>query len=154
MAKATSTTTQPGCGRRVPVDHRRLPAAPLLEVVHSYARRRQQPVEELLGQVHLDGQRDTWLLTALQRAATSGQVTVRTGEHLCDVLGWHPRMVWGDLYDHTIADHTEHIAAASAGTATAWRQGCRCLDCREANRAAIARSTTRRQPRKAGDRPA
>jgi hypothetical protein len=145
MAKATRTINQPGGGRRVPVDHRRLPAAPLLAVVHSTARRRQQPVEELLGQVQVDGRRDTWLLAALQRAETSGQVTVRTAEHLCDALGWHPRMVWGDLYDATIADHIEHTAAAPPGTATAWRQGCRCLDCREANRAAIARSTTRRQ---------
>jgi hypothetical protein len=148
------TTDQAGSGRRVPVDHRRLPAAPLLEVVFSTARRRQQPVEELLSQVHLDRRRDTWLLNALQRAETTGQVTVRTGEHLCDVLGWHPRMVWGDTYDHTIADHTDHTAAALPGTATAWRQGCRCLDCREANRAAIARSTTRRPPAKAGERPA
>jgi hypothetical protein len=152
MAAATSTSSQPGEGRRVPVDHRRLPAAPLLEAVRSTARRRQQPLEELPG--HLDGRRDTWLLAALQRAETSGEVTVRTGEHLCDVLGWHPRMVWGDLYDHTIADHTEHTAAASAGTATAWRQGCRCLDCREANRAAITRSTRRRRSGKAGERPA
>jgi hypothetical protein len=154
MAKATSTTTQPGRGRRVPVEHRRLPAAPLLEAVHSTARRRQQPVEELLSQVQVDGRRDPWLLAALQRAETTGQVTVRTAEHLCDVLGWHPRMVWGDTYDHTIADHTPHTAAAPPGTATAWRQGCRCLDCRDANRAAIARSTRRRQPGKAGDRPA
>jgi hypothetical protein len=153
MAKARGgTTDQAGSGRRVPVDHRRLPAAPLLDMVHSTARRRQQPLEELLGVV--DGRRDTWLLTALQRAETTGQVTVRTGEHLCDALGWHPRMVWSDTYDTTIADPTGHTAAAPPGTATAWRQGCRCLDCREANRAAIARSTTRRQSRKAGERPA
>ena len=43
MANATSATSQPGRGRRVPVDQRRLPAAPLLEVLHSTARR-QQPL--------------------------------------------------------------------------------------------------------------
>lgn len=152
MAKARATIDQAASRRRVPIDRRRLPAAPLLEAVHSTARRRQQPLEELLGQV--DGQRNAWLLAALRQAEASGKVTVRTGEHLCDVLGWHPRMVWGDLYDTTIADPTEHTATAPSGTATAWRQGCRCLDCREANRAAIARSTTRRRSTKAGERPA
>jgi hypothetical protein len=152
MTKAgAATPDQAASRRRVPIDRRRLPAAPLLEVVHSAARRRQQPLEELLG--HLDGQRNAWLLAALHQAEASGDITVRTGEHFCDVLGWHPRMVWGDLYDATIADGIEHTATAPPGTATAWRQGCRCLDCREANRAAIARST-RRRPGKAGERPA
>ena len=155
MAKAGAATIDQAPRRRwVPIDHRRLPAAPLLQVVHSTARRRQQPLEDLLGEEE-GGSRNPWLQQALRRAEASGQVTVLTGEHLCDLVGWHPRMVWGDVYDATIADGTEHTATAPPGTPTAWRQGCRCLDCREANRAAIARSTTRRRPHgKAGERPA
>jgi hypothetical protein len=151
MTRPASTTHQTRTGRRVPIDQRRLPAAPLLEAVHSAARRRQEPLEELLGAV--EGSRNPWLLVALRQAETSGAVTVLTGEHVCDLLGWHPRMVWGDTYDTTIADTTPHTAAAPPGTTSAWRQGCRCLDCRDANRAAIARSTTRRgSARKAGER--
>jgi hypothetical protein len=150
MTKAASTTHQTRRDRRVPIEHRRLPAAPLIELVHSAARRRQQPLEELLGTV--DGRPNPWLLAALRQAETSGTVTVLTGEHVCDQLGWHPRMVWGDTYDATIADTTPHTATAPPGTTSAWRQGCRCLDCREANRAAIARSAGR-HPR-GGERPA
>ncbi len=154
MAKAGAVTIdQSGNGRWVPVDHRRLPAAPLLEVVDSIARRRQQPLEELFG---TDAeQRNPWPLNVLRDAEASGQVTVATGEHVCDLLGWHPRMVWGDLYDTTIRDTTPHTATARPGTTTGWRQGCRCLDCRDANRAAIARSAARQHSsRKAGERPA
>jgi len=150
MTKAVRTIHQTGRDRRVPIDHRGLPAAPLIEMVHSAARRRQQPLEELLGTV--DGPRNSWVLTALRQAETSGTVTVLTGERFCDVLGWHPRMVWGDTYDATISDTTPHTAAAPAGTTSAWRQGCRCLDCREANRAAVARSAGRHRP--GGERPA
>src|SRR6266545_1314098 len=100
MTKPASTIHQTRRDRRVPVDRRRLPAAPLLELVHSAARRRQQPLEELLGTV--DGRPNPWLLAALRQAEISGAVTVLTGEHVCDVLGWHPRMVWGDTYDATI----------------------------------------------------
>ena len=118
-------------GRRVPVDRRRLPAGPLLAAVEAYAERRQQPVEELL---------DDALQRVLRDAARTGTVTVASGERCCDQLGWHPRMVWGDTYDQVIADDTPHTATAPAGTSTGWRQGCRCLDCREANRAAISRA--------------
>jgi hypothetical protein len=123
MAKTTAAN-RPGAARRVPVDRRRLPAAPLLEAVGGYAERRQQPVEELLGDA---------LQRVLHDAQGSGTVTVGSGERCCDLLGWHPRMVWGDVYDQAIADDPPHTAAAPAGTATAWRQGCRCLDCRDAN---------------------
>jgi hypothetical protein len=136
-----------GSGRQVPVEHRRLPAAPLLEVLHAHARRRHQLPEELLDDA--DDSRNPWLLQALRQAEASGEVTVQTGEHLCDVLGWHPRMVWGEVYERTIAEPA-HTAAAPAGTTTAYRQGCRCLDCREANRAAIAKSNARKD----GERPA
>ncbi len=153
MAKPSATINQSGTSRWVPIDQRRLPAAPLLEVVHGVARRRRQSLEELFG-VDQE-QRNPWPLNALRHAETSGQVTVAIGEHICDLLGWHPRMVWGDTYDTTIRDTTPHTATAPPGTTTAWRQGCRCLDCREANRAAIVRSTARRRSSgKAGERPA
>jgi len=135
MAKATAANRHPGGGRRVPVDRRRLPAAPLLAAADASAERRQQPVEELLGE---------GLERVLRDAARSGTVTVGSGERCCDQLGWHPRMVWGDLYDRTIADDTPHTATAAPGTSTAWRQGCRCLDCRDANRAAINRAKAAR----------
>ncbi len=133
MAKATAKR-RPGAGRRVPVDRRRLPAAPLLKAVDTYAERRRRPVEELLGEP---------LQRILRDAARSGTVTVGSGERCCDALGWHPRMVWGDAYDQAIADDTPHTATAPIGTATAWRQGCRCLDCRDAN-------THRRRTRRGG----
>jgi hypothetical protein len=150
MTKAASTLQQTRRGRRVPIDRRPLPAAPLVEMVHSAARRRREPLEELLGPV--DGPDRPWLVAALRQAETTGAVTVLMGEHFCDVLGWHPRMVWGDTYDLTIRDTTPHTAPAPAGTTSGWRQGCRCLDCREANLAAIARSADRHRP--GGEHPA
>ena len=113
-------------------------------MVHSAARRRREALEELLGPV--DGPDRPWLVAALRQAERTGAVTVLMGEQFCDVLGWHPRMVWGDTYDTTILDITPHTATAAPGTTSAWRQGCRCLDCREANRAAIARSAARQLP--------
>jgi len=144
MARTTSTIQQTRTSRRVPIDRRRLPAAPLIEMVHSAARRRREALEELLGPV--DGPDRPWLVAALRQAERTGAVTVLMGEQFCDVLGWHPRMVWGDTYDTTILDITPHTATAAPGTTSAWRQGCRCLDCREANRAAIARSAARQLP--------
>ncbi len=135
MAKTTTPKRRPGAGRRVPVDRRRLPAAPLLEAVDTYAERRQQPVEELLGDA---------LQRVLRDAQRSGTITVGSGERCCDALGWHPRMVWGDTYDQAIADDSPHTATAPPGTATAWRQGCRCLDCRDAN--TRSRTKTSRGP--------
>jgi hypothetical protein len=138
-----------GSGRQVPVERRRLPAAPLLAAIQQLADRRQLPLEELLS---LDADdRNPWALRAVRDARAAGEVTVQAAERLCDqVLGWHPRMVWGGTYDRTIADTTPHTATAPPGTTTAYRQGCRCLDCREANRAAIARSHARKA--KAGER--
>jgi hypothetical protein len=132
---------------RQPIDRRPLPAAPLVDAVRGYARRRQQPLDTLMR---------PWLLQALERAERCGEVTVLTGERVCDeVLGWHPRMVWGQLYDQTIIDPTLHRGPAPTGTLAAYRGGCRCLDCREANIAAIARSTARRAPdRDGGERTA
>jgi hypothetical protein len=133
---AHAAVPQPDGGRRVPVDERRLPADPLRRAIDSYASRRRQSVGELLGE---------GLERVLRDAARTGTVTVAAGERCCDRLGWHPRMVWGDLYDQVIADDTPHTAAAAAGSLTAWRQGCRCLDCREANRAATRRTKDRRR---------
>jgi single-strand DNA-binding protein len=131
MAKATAANRRLGGGRRVPVDRRRLPAAPLREAIDTYAKRRRQSMEELLGDA---------LERVLRDAQRSGTVTVAAGERCCDQLGWHPRMVWGDTYDQVIADDTPHTATAAPSTTSAWRQGCRCLDCRDANRAAIGRT--------------
>jgi single-strand DNA-binding protein len=86
----------------------------------------------------------------LRDAQRSGTVTVAAGERCYDRLGWHPRMVWGDLYDQVVADDTPHTATAPAGTSTAWRQGCRCLDCQEANRAASSRAKTSNPSRGGG----
>jgi single-strand DNA-binding protein len=97
MPKATAAKRPRRGARRVPVDQRRLPAAPLLAAVDRYAERRQQPVEELLGEA---------LQRILRDAQRSGTVTVGSGERCCDALGWHPRMVWGDTYDQAIADDT------------------------------------------------
>jgi hypothetical protein len=131
--------------RRQPIDRRPLPAAPLVEAVRGYARRRQQPLEALMR---------PWLLQAVEQAERVGEVTVLTGERVCDeVLGWHPRMVWGELYDQAITDPTPHRGPAPPGT-TAYRQGCRCGDCREANAAAVARTSRRRPERGGGERSA
>jgi hypothetical protein len=136
MPKPIRTKRHQGAGRRVPVERRPLPARPLLEAVDAYAKRRRQPVEELLAAALQDRLRD---------AARSGTVTVATAERCCDALGWHPRMLWGQAYDQAIADTMPHTAAAPPGSATAWRQGCRCLDCRDANsRRRQARATARR----------
>jgi hypothetical protein len=132
--------------QRQPIDRRRLPAAPLVDAVHGYARRRQQPLDTLMR---------PWLLQALQQAARAGEVTVLTGERVCDeVLGWHPRMVWGEQYDQVVCDRTPHQGRAPAGTTAAYRGGCRCLDCREANRAAAARPRRRSPAREGGERSA
>jgi len=145
MPNRKVTTKRPrGAGRRVPIDRRPLPAGPLLEAIDAYAQRRRRPVEELL---------DDALQRVLRDAARSGTVTVGAAERCCDALGWHPRMLWAETYDQAIADDTPHTSTASPGSATAWRQGCRCLDCREANRAAISRTKAARSSGRPRDPP-
>jgi hypothetical protein len=131
---------------RQPVDRRVLPAAPLVDAAHSYARRRQQPLHALM---------DLSLLRAFEQAERHGQLTVLTGERICEeVLGWHPRMVWGELYDQVVCERTPHHGSAPSGTTTAYRAGCRCLDCREANAATVARTTHRVRVQEGGERSA
>jgi hypothetical protein len=73
-------------------DNHRLPAAPLLEAIKRHARRRREPLKTLLGP-ELDGVYDN--------AQASGTITLVVLERFCDeVLGWHPRMLYGDAYDH------------------------------------------------------
>jgi hypothetical protein len=133
-------------GHQQPIDRRRLPAAPLVDAVRGHARRSQRPLDALMR---------PRLLQALQQAARVGQVTVLTGERVCDeVLGWHPRMVWGEQYDQVVYDLTPHRGSAPEGTTTAYRGGCRCLDCREANAATVARTARRLPAREGGERSA
>jgi hypothetical protein len=97
----------------------RLPAAPLVTAIRSAAVRRNVPVLTLL-----EGNR-VWA-RAVYRAAQRGWVALEVAEELCEqALGWHPRMVYGDAWDHasTRAAH----GAARVGTAQphATRRGTR-----------------------------
>jgi hypothetical protein len=94
-AKTANHRRQPSPPRRSPaphgVDHHRLPAAPLLGVIQQRARLRRQSLRELLGPE---------LFGAYGNAHTSGSISLVTLERFCDeVLGWHPRMVYGEAYD-------------------------------------------------------
>jgi hypothetical protein len=73
-------------------DTTRLPAAPLLAAVRRYADLRRLPLRDLLGPE---------LFGAYGNAHQAGTVTLLVLERFCDeVLGWHPRMLYGDAYDH------------------------------------------------------
>jgi hypothetical protein len=71
-------------------DRQHLPAAPLLEVVGSYASRRQLGLLALFGEA---GRR------SLERGRQSGELTLAAVEDFCDQLGLHPRELYGDAYD-------------------------------------------------------
>jgi hypothetical protein len=73
-------------------DNHRLPAAPLLAAVRRHAERRHLSLRELLGPD---------LFGAYGNALQAGTVRLIVLERFCDeVLGWHPRMLYGDAYDH------------------------------------------------------
>jgi hypothetical protein len=72
-------------------DHHRLAAAPLLRAIQQHARLRRQSLRELLGPE---------LFGAYGNAHSTGTVRLVTLERFCDeVLGWHPRMIYGEAYD-------------------------------------------------------
>jgi hypothetical protein len=73
-------------------DANRLPSAPLLATVRRYAKRRRLPLRDLLGPE---------LFALYGNAHQAGTVSLIVLERFCDeVLGWHPRMLYGDAYDH------------------------------------------------------
>jgi hypothetical protein len=72
-------------------DHHRLAAAPLLRAIQQRAQLRRQSLRELLGPE---------LFGAYGNAQSTGTVSLVTLERFCDeVLGWHPRMLYGEAYD-------------------------------------------------------
>jgi hypothetical protein len=72
-------------------DTNRLPSAPLLAAVRRYSKRRRLPLRDLLGHE---------LFAAYGNAYQAGTVSLIMLERFCDeVLGWHPRMLYGDTYD-------------------------------------------------------
>jgi hypothetical protein len=72
-------------------DHHRLAAAPLLRAVQQHARLRRQSLRELVGPE---------LFGAYGNAQATGTISLVTLERFCDeVLGWHPRMLYGEAYD-------------------------------------------------------
>jgi hypothetical protein len=91
--------------RRAPArgaDNHRLPAAPLLAAVRRYADLRHLSLRELLGPA---------LFGAYGNAHQAGTVSLLVLERFCDeVLGWHPRMLYGDAYDHAALSGTGKLA--------------------------------------------
>jgi len=72
-------------------DRNHLPAGPLLDAVRRLARRRHESLRELLSRE---------LFVAYCNAHARGTVNLVTLERFCDeILGWHPRMLYGDAYD-------------------------------------------------------
>ena len=86
--------------RRTPArgaDNHRLPAAPLLAAVRRHAHLRHLSLRELLGDE---------LFAAYGNAHQAGTIRLVVLERFCDeVLGWHPRMLYGDTYDHAAASN-------------------------------------------------
>src|SRR6266487_1589415 len=74
-------------------DRQHLPAAPLLDVVSSYAAKRQ------LGLIALFGEAGC---RSLERGRQSGELTLAAIEDFCDQLGLHPRELYGDAYDRAV----------------------------------------------------
>ena len=75
----------------VGADQNRLPSAPVLRAARRLARRRRESLRQLLGPD---------LFVAYCSARVAGTINLITLERFCDeVLGWHPRMLYGDAYD-------------------------------------------------------
>jgi len=75
----------------VGADRNRLPARPVLAEVVRLAHRRRLSLRELLGPE---------LFGAYGNAQVAGTMSLVTVERFCDeVLGWHPRSLYGDAYD-------------------------------------------------------
>jgi hypothetical protein len=94
-ARTTSRGRQHIGPRRSPAPdaagRHRLAAAPLLRAIQQRARLRRQSLRELLG---------SELFGAYGNAQSTGTVSLVTLERFCDeVLGWHPRMLYGEAYD-------------------------------------------------------
>ena len=88
-AQAQDHLAGPHHPRRHP-NRQHLPAAPLLEVVSSYASRRQLGLLTLFGEA---GRR------SLERGRQCGELTLVVVEDFCDQLSLHPRELYGDAYD-------------------------------------------------------
>jgi hypothetical protein len=72
-------------------DTNRLSSAPLLAAVRRHAKRRCLPLRDLLGPE---------LFALYGNTHQAGTVSLIVLERFCDeVLGWHPRMLYGDAYD-------------------------------------------------------
>jgi len=72
-------------------DRNRLPARPVLAEVVRLAHHRRLSLRELLGPE---------LFGAYGNAQVAGTMSLVTLERFCDeVLGWHPRTLYGDAYD-------------------------------------------------------
>jgi hypothetical protein len=92
---ATASRRRPSRPPRLPADHgadhHRVAAAPLLHAIQQHAWLRRQSLRELLG---------AELFGAYGNAHTSGTISLVTLERFCDeILGWHPRMLYGEAYD-------------------------------------------------------
>jgi hypothetical protein len=89
-----SIPEQPGDEHQRPArgaDRNRLPSGPVLEAVRRLARLRRQSLRQLLGPD---------LFVAYCNARVAGTINLVTLERFCDeVLGSHPRMLYGEAYD-------------------------------------------------------
>jgi hypothetical protein len=73
-----------------------LPAAPLLAAIEEHptiGKPRRGWSERLIERTGEGG------LRAYERARRQGSLTLHAIEQFCDLLGWHPREVYGDAYD-------------------------------------------------------
>jgi hypothetical protein len=105
---ARQRSRPPGQRRRAPAkgaDTNRLPSAPLLAALRRHAKRRRLPLRELLGPE---------LFVAYGNAHQAGTVGLLVLERFCDeILGWHPRMLYGDAYDHAALSSNGHRPATN-----------------------------------------